>query len=168
MSSPNEPSTANSGPSMTGPDYMYDAENFRGMLMRRFYAFLYDMVALIFLAAIGLVISLVLTVLTLGLAAPIMGVLWVVLFFAYFTLTLGGPRSATPGMVRQGIEMRTWEGKHPSHAQALFHTFLFYIVFSVTSIVFVLVPLFNARRRNLHDFFSGSVFINSGVEHAEN
>ncbi len=153
---------------MTGPDYMYDAENFRGMLMRRFFAFLYDMVALIFLAAIGLVISLVLTVLTLGLAAPIMGVLWVVLFFAYFTLTLGGPRSATPGMVQQGIEMRTWEGKHPSHAQALFHTFLFYIVFSVTSIVFVLVPLFNVRRRNLHDFFSGSVFINSGADHAEN
>lgn len=149
---------------MTGPDYMYDEKNFRGILMRRFFAFLFDMVALLFLAAIGLVISFVLTLLTLGLAAPIMGVVWVVIFFAYFTLTLGGPRSATPGMVRQGIEMRAWDGERPSHIQALFHTFLFYIVFSVTSIVFVLVPLFNARRRNLHDFFSGSVFINTGAD----
>ena len=58
--------------------------------------------------------------------------------------------------------MRTWDGKRPNYLQALFHTFLFYIVVGITSLIFIVVPLFNIRRRNIHDFFSGAVFMNKG------
>ena len=81
---------------------------------------------------------------------------------AYFTLTLGGRHSATPGMRWQDIELRTWNGRRPGYLQAALQTILFYVTVSVAALVLV-VPFFTARRRCLHDYLCGTVFVRRSV-----
>ena len=141
------------------PDPSTQPELFTGILRSRIYAFLADL-AVIFVLLFGATVLFgILGILSFGLLWPGLGALMPLLFFAYFTLTLGGSRSATPGMQWQEIEMRTWDGLRPGHVQAFVQTFLFYILATPLLGLSLVVALFNARKRCLHDIFSGSVFI---------
>ncbi|MEQ9145040.1 MAG: RDD family protein [Parvibaculaceae bacterium] len=136
-------------------------ELFTGLLRSRILAFFADLAVIAVLIFGAAILFGILGILSLGLLWPGFGVLSPVLFFGYFTLTLGGSRSATPGMQWQGIEMRTWDGHRPGYVQAFVQTFLFYLTATPLFGVSLAVALFNARKRCLHDYFSGSVFIRS-------
>jgi uncharacterized RDD family membrane protein YckC len=132
---------------------------FAGLLRSRVFAFLADMLIIgVLLFGAGVLFG-ILGILSFGLLWPGFGVIVPLLFFAYFTLTLGGLRSATPGMQWQGIEMRTWEGRKPGYVQAFVQTFLFYVLATPLLGLSLLVALFNVRKRCLHDYFSGSLFV---------
>ncbi len=138
-------------------------ELFEGVLARRFMAFLIDAVIILTpLAAVAL-FMLVFTVATLGLGVVIFGLLgpiaalWAVL---YVGVTLGSPHSATYGMRMMGIQMRTWYGAPMYFLLGAVHAVFFWVLSSVLTPLVLLVALFNARRRTLHDFLTGTVMIN--------
>ena len=71
--------------------------------------------------------------------------------------------SATPGMRWQGIELRTWDGRRPGYIQGALQTILFYVTTAAITPLVLLVPFFNERRRCLHDYFCGTVFVRRSV-----
>jgi len=156
-----------------GPDFQPHAfdpylepELFRGVLTRRVFAFIIDVIvlsvpvilAVLFIAIFGLV--------TLGLGWSLFwlvspaSVIWALV---YYGATLGGPHSATIGMRVMDLELRTWHGAPGYFLLGAMHAVLFWISISVLSPFVLLVGLFNGRRRLLHDFVLGTVVINNSV-----
>lgn len=148
------------------PDAASRPELYRGVLTKRFFAFLIDLVILslpiifvtIFIALFGFV--------TLGLGWALfwlvspLSIVWALL---YYGLSLGGPRSATVGMRTLGLEFRSWSGEPGYFLLGVAHAVLFWISVSLLTPFVVLVGLFNGRRRLLHDLLLGTVMINTPV-----
>jgi uncharacterized RDD family membrane protein YckC len=147
-------------------DPYLEPELFRGVLTRRVFAFVIDVIilsvpvilAVLFIAVFGLV--------TLGLGWALFwlvspaSVIWALV---YYGATLGGPHSATIGMRVMDLELRTWYGAPGYFLLGAMHAVLFWISISVLSPFVLLVGLFNGRRRLLHDFALGTVVINNSV-----
>jgi uncharacterized RDD family membrane protein YckC len=141
-------------------------ELFRGVLTRRVFAFLIDLVVLsvpvilayIFIALFGLI--------TLGLGWVLFWLVWpatVVWALIYYGASFGGPHSATMGMRAMDLELRTWYGAPGYFVLGAMHAVLFWISISFLTPLVLLVGLFNGRRRLLHDIVLGTVVINSSV-----
>ncbi len=147
--------------------YAYDPlihpEYFRGVLGRRFIAFLIDLVIICAPIGFAAVVIFVLGLVTLGFGWFLFGLLspafllWAVV---YTGLTLGGPRSATVGMRAVDIEMRLWYGAPMYSLLAVMSVVLYWVSVSVLTPLVLLVPLFNSRRRMLHDLLLGTVVVN--------
>ncbi len=141
-------------------------ELFRGVLTRRVFAFLIDLVVLSIPVILACVFIAVFGVVTLGfgwalfwLVSPA-SVIWAVI---YYGASLGGPHSATLGMRVLDLELRTWYGAPGYFVLGAMHAVLFWVSISVLSPLVLLVGLFNGRRRLLHDIVLGTVIINSSV-----
>ena len=141
-------------------------ELFEGVLARRVVAFLIDLiiitVPLIFLAIFIFIFGLV----TLGLGWFLFffyGPIAVVWALVYYGLTLGSPASATIGMRVVDIEMRTWYGTPCYFVLGAVHAILFWLTVSFLTPFVLLVPLFNDRRRLLHDMLVGTIVINNAA-----
>lgn len=135
---------------------------FEGIIIARCLAFIADLAVVLVLLVAASIIFGILGILSFGLLWP-GAALTPLLIIAYFTLTLGGRHSATPGMRWQGIELRAWNGNRPGYLQAFLQILLFYVTVAVGTALVLLVPFFNKRRRCLHDYLCGTVFIRSGI-----
>ena len=93
-----------------------------------------------------------------GLLAPVYLLIAPIVPTAYHTFFIGRD-CATPGMKFMDLEARTWTGGRPDYPQALLMTVLFYLSIIITWFIVLLVPLFNERRRTLHDLMSGVVVV---------
>jgi uncharacterized RDD family membrane protein YckC len=129
-----------------------------GVLARRMFAWLIDVLLIgLILAALWLVL-LLLGVLTLGLGLPLLGVLPFVPF-CYHLLFVAAPASATPGQQALGLVVRRNEDLgRPTQVQALIYTLLFYLTLATTGLL-LLFALFTIRHRTLHDLASGLVVV---------
>jgi len=139
---------------------------FRGMLTKRFFAFLIDLVILSIPIILAVLFITLFGVVTLGLGwflfwlvSPF-SVVWALL---YYGMSLGGPHGATVGMRMMDIEMRTWSGGRPYFILGAVHAVLYWVSVSFLTPFVLLVGLFNGRRRMLHDIVLGTVFVNSTV-----
>jgi uncharacterized RDD family membrane protein YckC len=147
-------------------DPWLEPELFRGVLMRRVFAFLIDLVVLSIPVILVCMFIAVFGVVTLGLGWALFwlvspaSVIWALL---YYGASLGGPHSATLGMRVMDLELRTWYGAPGYFVLGAMHAVLFWISVSVLSPLVLLVGLFNGRRRLLHDIVLGTVIINSSV-----
>lgn len=147
-------------------DPISQPELFRGVLTRRFFAFLIDLLVLsvpvilisLFIAVFGLV-TLGLGWVLFGFVAPASAI-WAIL---YYGLTLGGPHSATVGMRVMDLEMRTWYGEPGYFLLGATHAVVYWLSVSMLTPLVLLVGLFNDRRRLLHDIILGTVVINTSV-----
>jgi uncharacterized RDD family membrane protein YckC len=141
-------------------------ELFRGVLTRRVFAFLIDIVVLAIPVILACLFIVVFGVVTLGLGWALFwlvspaSVIWALI---YYGASLGGPHSATLGMRVMNLELRTWYGAPSYFVLGAMHAVLFWISVSVLSPLVLLVGLFNGRRRLLHDVLLGTVVINSSV-----
>lgn len=142
-------------------------ELFRGVLTKRFFAFLIDLVILSIPIVLAIIFVTLFGIVTLGLGwflfwliSPF-SVIWALL---YYGMTLGGPNGATIGMRMMDIEMRTWTGERPYFILGAVHAVLYWVSVSFLTPLVLLVGLFNGRRRLLHDVVLGTVFINSSVQ----
>ncbi len=138
-----------------------DRDNlFDGVMGRRIFAFLID------LAIIGVILAAIwgLIFVTLFLLLPVLGPIMPLVPVAYHTVMIGGRRSATIGMQLLNIEVRTQSGQRPGLLQAFAMSALFYLSVTVTSMLILLVALFNDRRHCAHDYLSGTVVINTDPE----
>jgi uncharacterized RDD family membrane protein YckC len=141
-------------------------ELFRGVLTRRFFAFLIDLVVLSIPVILAVVFIAVFGIVTLGLGWALFwlvspaSVVWALV---YYGASLGGPHSATIGMRMMDLEMRTWYGAPAYFVLGAMHAVVFWVSVSFLTPAILLVGLFNGRRRLLHDFILGTVVINSSL-----
>jgi uncharacterized RDD family membrane protein YckC len=141
-------------------------ELFRGVLTRRVFAFLIDVVVLAIPVILACLFIAVFGVVTLGLGWVLFwlvspaSIVWALV---YFGSSLGGPHSATLGMRVMDLEMRTWYGAPAYFVLGAMHAVLFWVSISFLTPLVLLVGLFNGRRRLLHDILLGTVVINSSV-----
>ncbi|WP_292610308.1 RDD family protein [Nitrobacter sp. 62-13] len=162
--------TAQSGNSAEFRPHAFDPwmqpELFRGVLTRRVFAFLIDLVVLSIPVVFGVIFIALFGVVTLGLGWFLFwlvtpaSVIWAVI---YYGASLGGPHSATVGMRLMDLEMRTWYGDPSYFLLGAMHAILFWFSISIFSPLVLLVGLFNGRRRLLHDMLLGTVIINNSV-----
>src|SRR6059058_5693023 len=88
-------------------------ELFRGVLTRRFFAFLIDLVVISVPIILAVIAIAVFGVVTLGLGWALFwlvspaSVIWALI---YYGSSLGGPHSATLGMRAMDLQLRTWHG----------------------------------------------------------
>lgn len=141
-------------------------ELFRGVLTRRFFAFLIDLVVLSIPVILGVIFIAVFGVVTLGLGWALFwlvspaSVIWALV---YYGASLGGPHSATIGMRVMNLEMRTWYGAPSYFVLGAAHAVLFWLSVSIFTPFVLLIGLFNSRRRLLHDMLLGTVVINNAM-----
>ena len=141
-------------------------ELFRGVLTRRVFAFLIDLVVLTVPVVLGYLFIAVFGVITLGLGWMLFWLAWpatVVWAVVYYGASIGGPYSATLGMRVMDLELRTWYGAPGYFVLGAMHAVLFWVSISFLTPLVLLVGLFNGRRRLLHDIVLGTVVINSSV-----
>ncbi len=153
---PNLPATAMRDAAWEGepPRPLDDPDLFDGVLLRRAFGYGIDALLLtIVFAILGLIVFL-----SFGLLAPVYLLVAPIVPTAYHTFFIGRD-GATPGMKFMDLEARTWIGGRPDYLQALVMTVLFYVSIIVTWFIVLLVPLFNDRRRTLHDLMSGIVVV---------
>jgi uncharacterized RDD family membrane protein YckC len=147
-------------------DPYLEPELFRGVLTRRVFAFIIDVILLSIPVILGVIFIAVFGLVTLGLGWALFwlvspaSVIWALV---YYGATLGGPHSATIGMRVMDLELRTWYGASGYFVLGAMHAVLFWISVSVLSPFVLLVGLFNGRRRLLHDVLLGTVIINNSV-----
>ena len=147
-------------------DPLAEPELFRGVLTRRFFAFLIDLVVLSIPVILAVVFIAVFGIVTLGLGWALFwlvspaSVIWALV---YYGASLGGPHSATIGMRMMDLEMRTWYGAPGYFVLGAMHAVVFWVSVSFLRPAILLVGLFNGRRRLLHDIVLGTVVINSSV-----
>jgi uncharacterized RDD family membrane protein YckC len=145
-------------------DPVANPELFEGVLARRVAAFVIDLIIIaIPLIAVSVFIF-IFGLLTFGLGWALFWLLSpasIVWALVYYGLTLGGRASATIGMRAMEIEMRTWYGAPAYFVLGTVHAIVFWISLSVLTPFILLVGLFNARRRLLHDILVGTVLINN-------
>ena len=147
-------------------DPLMQPELFRGVLTRRFFACLIDLLVLSIPVILGYLFIAVFGLITLGLGWVLFWIAWpasVIWAIVYYGASLGGPHSATIGMRVMDLELRTWYGAPGYFVLGAMHAVLFWVSVSVLSPLVLLVGLFNGRRRLLHDIVLGTVIINSSV-----
>jgi uncharacterized RDD family membrane protein YckC len=136
---------------------------FDGVRTRRIFAFVLDIIVLSIFTVIAAVVVGFFGVLTFGLGWLLYPILLPLLAIAYIGLTMGGPKSATPGMQAMGIEMRLWHGGPMYGLLAIVHALLFYFA-AGTGILWLIMlgaSLFSSTKRCLHDVLLGTVVINN-------
>jgi uncharacterized RDD family membrane protein YckC len=147
-------------------DPLLQPELFRGLLTRRVFAFLIDLVVLAIPVILAYVFIAVFGLITLGLGWLLFWLVWpasVIWALVYYGSSLGGPHSATLGMRVMDLELRTWYGAPSYFVLGATHAVLFWVSISFLTPLVLLVGLFNSRRRLLHDIVLGTVVINSSV-----
>jgi uncharacterized RDD family membrane protein YckC len=141
-------------------------ELFRGVLTRRVFAFLIDLVVLSVPVILAVLFIAVFGIVTLGLGWALFwlvspaSVIWAIV---YYGSSIGGPHSATLGMRVMDLELRTWYGAPGYFVLGAMHAVLFWASVSFLTPLVLLVGLFNGRHRLLHDIVLGTVIINSSV-----
>jgi uncharacterized RDD family membrane protein YckC len=159
----------NGGPANFQPhafDPYLQPELFRGVLTRRVFAFLIDLIIISIPVILGYLFIIVFGIVTLGLGFLLWGLAWpatLIWVVVYYGATLGGPYSATMGMRVMDLELRTWYGAPGYFVLGAMHAVLFWASVSFLSPLVLLIGLFNGRRRLLHDIVLGTVVINSSV-----
>ena len=141
-------------------------ELFRGLLMRRTFAFLIDLVVLSVPVILGYIFIAVFGLITLGLGWALFWLAWpasIIWAIVYYGASLGGPHSATVGMRVMELELRTWYGAPGYFVLGATHAVLFWVSVSFLTPLVLLVGLFNSRSRLLHDVILGTVVINNSA-----
>lgn len=145
--------------SATTEDLFTDPEPFAGVTGRRAAAFIIDMVIVGAVYAVLFVPLMIFNFVTFGLFAGLTGVLVVLGPYLYSVLGLVSAGGGTPGMRVMGLEVRTLDGQPVAWLQAIVHVGLFWVSLSATAGLVLLVAMFNARGRTLHDFVSGLIVV---------
>ncbi len=137
-----------------------DARLFEGVLFRRVWAWLIDLLLVGGIVAVLWVVLVGFGLLTLGLGMPLLGLLPVVPL-VYHVLFVAGPRSATPGQVMMDLSVRRDQDLgRPSLLQAVLFTAGLWLTLGA-GVVWLAAALLTTRHRTLHDLVSGVVVVRS-------
>ncbi len=140
------------------PDPEYDAQFYDGVPSKRLVAWMIDAIAILLLTVIS---TLIIGVLTLGLAFVFFPGILFLISFGYRWLTIADA-SATPGMRLMGIELRTRAGDRLDAITAAIHTgvFLFLMATMIGWIATIVAILGTRYNQGLPDLLLGTTAIN--------
>lgn len=145
-------------------DPVANPELFEGVLTRRMFAFIIDLVVIAIPLVIASIFILLFGFVTFGLGWALFWLLSpasVVWALVYYGVTLGGSASATLGMRVMELEMRTWYGAPAYFVLGAAHAVVYWVSVSMLTPFILLVGLLNARRRLLHDMLVGTILVNN-------
>ena len=145
-------------------DPVANPELFEGVLARRLVAFFIDLVIIAIPLILASIFILLFGLVTFGLGWILFWLLSpasVIWALAYYGATMGSVASATIGMRAMELEIRTWYGAPAYFLLGAVHAIVYWVSVSFLTPFIVLVGLFNARRRLLHDMAVGTVVINN-------
>ncbi|MBF0355474.1 MAG: RDD family protein [Alphaproteobacteria bacterium] len=140
----------------------FDPLAFDGVLWRRSLAYLIDLIfILLLMLPFGLLLFLG-GIVTLGLLWAPLPFLGISLGLCYHTFLVGGAKASTWGQRLMGLGVATIEGQQPNMVQAFVQVLLFYATVAVATPLILLVGLFNAKGRLIHDMLSTLVVMKRG------
>ncbi|HPD92361.1 MAG: RDD family protein [Rhodobacter sp.] len=128
------------------------------LIAKRFLAWVIDLL-------VTALLTLLVIVLTLGLAALVFPLVWAVIAVAYRTVMLTR-YGATAGMLVAAVRLRRLDGRRPDSTLCLWHSALYsgsMIVFPV-QIASVAMMLTTPYRQGLNDWILGTTILNDYVE----
>ncbi len=128
-----------------------------GVVVRRCYAYLFDMMIIIALSIVMHEVVFLFGFVALSLTWILFGSLFPIAGILYSGLTVGGPWNATWGMRFFRIEVREIDGRAPGGWFAAAHAALFYLSFLVPPVFFI--PFLSPYRRCLHDIAIGAIVV---------
>ena len=134
----------------------------RGVLSRRLFAWLVDLVLLVVVYAMLGAGALVLGFITLGLGWSLLGALPIVPA-AYTFLTVISPMQATPGQALFGLVVVSNDDLGPPTPAQVLIWVIVYLVTLPAMWVLALIGLLTTRRRLLHDLASGLVVVRASA-----
>ena len=138
------------------PDPIAAGEFYRGVVSRRVFAYLIDVLVIgLLVMAIHMVFGMM-TLLSFGLLAFLhLLALPLLVALTYHTVLIAGPWHATLGMRCLGLRVHHMDGGDPDLIQAFVQTVCFYGTLGFGGGILLLLALFNIRHRTLHDFLAG-------------
>ena len=139
------------------PDPDRQSGFYAGVPVKRFFAFLIDLVII-------LALSIGVALLSFGIFFFLFILVFTCVGFIYRVLTLSSG-SATLGMRLMGIELRSYDGGRFSFADAFLHTLAFYISFGMFPLQAISIVLMftTPRGQGLTDFLFGTVALNKAA-----
>jgi uncharacterized RDD family membrane protein YckC len=146
--------------SVNGP-YQVDARLTQGVVSRRFWAYLVDLIVIMIWSAIASIGIFMLGLLTFGLGWVLFALVPLTAII-YNALTIGGASQATVGMRFSGLKVvDANNGGRPTALAAAVHALLFYVAVS-TFILWacdILLGLFRDDARFGHDLLTGLLVV---------
>jgi uncharacterized RDD family membrane protein YckC len=136
------------------PDPHYQAEFYADVPMKRFMAWIMDIMLIAGLTTLAIIF-------TVGIGLFFAGFIYLVLGFSYRVITLANG-SATLGMRLMAIELRSHRGEKLELSQAVLHVLGYYISMSmvIVQIASVILMLTTPRGQGLTDMVLGTVAVN--------
>ena len=141
------------------PDPATAPELFEGLLSRRVFAHLIDLVLIGMLALAFSIAGLIQGLLTFGLGLVTLVFVVPAALVAYYGLTLGSHRRATVGMRMMDIVLTPTRGQALDGWMAIFHAALFWVTFWISWPIALLFALFTPRRQMIHDLIMGTLMV---------
>ena len=141
------------------PDPETAPELFEGLLTRRVFAYLIDLVLIGAMILVFGVIGLIGGFLTFGLAWLALPVLVPASIVLYYAATLGSPKRATVGMQAMDIVLTPTRGQPLDGWMAIIHAAVFWVSVWISWPLSLLFALFTPRRQMLHDLITGTLMV---------
>lgn len=145
------------------PTIGLDDKNLDEVRRRRMFAFVFDYLIIAFLSFIAGVGVFFLGIITLGLGWLLYGMIIPVVAALYFVFTLAGPAQATPGMRFFSLKLVRYDGQPIDVLNSILHLFLFWAGNMVLPFFILLVSLFSADKRLMHDILLGTVMVRTDI-----
>ena len=130
---------------------------------RRMLAFLVDYCVIALLVVVASVVVAIAGVITFGAAWLLYAILVPLVALVYIASTMGGAKNATLGMQLFSIRVETLDGKPFDGLMAVVHSVLFWAIHIAFTPLMLFASLFSSKKRLLHDFLLGTVFVRSDV-----
>jgi uncharacterized RDD family membrane protein YckC len=129
-----------------------------GVIWRRVAAYCVDLAIIGGVSVLALLVFVPAAILSFGLLASPLTLLFALIPLAYHTLLVGGSGSATLGQRLFDLRVIDIGGGKPDYAQAAVQCILFYVTLMATGFL-LLAVFFNPLRRTIHDWLSGTVVV---------
>ncbi len=141
------------------PDPATAPELFDGVLSRRVFAFIVDLVILGAMVLAFSLVGLIAGFLTFGLAWAALVVVIPASIVVYYAATLGSPKRATIGMQMMDIVLTPTRGQPLDGWMAVIHAAIFWVTVWISWPLSLLIALFTPRRQMLHDLLVGGLMV---------
>jgi uncharacterized RDD family membrane protein YckC len=141
------------------PDPSTAPELFEGLLTRRVFAFLIDVIVMTVMISVFTLIGIVIGFLTFGLAWAAMFLVVPATIVLYYAMTLGSHQRATWGMRAMDIVLTPTRGQPLDGWMALIHAGVFWVTTWISWPISLLFALFTPRRQMIHDMITGTLMV---------
>lgn len=141
------------------PDPATAPELFDGVLSRRVFAFIVDLVILGAMVLAFSLVGLIAGFLTFGLAWAALVMVIPASIVVYYAATLGSPKRATIGMQMMDIVLTPTRGQPLDGWMAVIHAAIFWVTVWISWPLSLLIALFTPRRQMLHDLLVGGLMV---------